>query len=196
MGQIAPELERASERGLRRLSAGLALAGGAVLAAMAVITSLSVAGRALSGLGLGPVRGDFELVEMGCAVAVFAFLPWCQVTRAHVRVDIFAARLPDRAQAGLGLLGEVALAVCAGVIAWRLWLGTGERIPYGGERLRAALAMGPKPFFPETTYDLQVPVWIPFTLAFIGAALFFLTCLHGVWRALNRSLAGPRPSRA
>ncbi|NAZ18074.1 hypothetical protein GT020_18790, partial [Glutamicibacter soli] len=76
-----------------------ALAGGAVLLALIAMTCLSVIGRAgltLSALfdlpgvlgRLRPVRGDYELIEMGSAIAVFAFLPWCHLTRAHARVDL------------------------------------------------------------------------------------------------------------
>ena len=59
--------------GLARLMAWF---GAAVLTALAALTVASIAGRALSGFGLGPVPGDFELVEAGTALAVFAFLPW------------------------------------------------------------------------------------------------------------------------
>jgi hypothetical protein len=57
-------------------------------------------------------------------------------------------------------------------------------------RCAAALGMGSRPFFPETTYELEIPVWIPYGLAWIGAALFFVTALYTVWRSLNWVLQG------
>jgi len=194
MAQIAPNLERATGVMLGRVCAAVALAGGMVLSVMALITVASVIGRALTGLGLGPVRGDFELVEMGCAIAVFAFLPWCQIRRGHVSVDVLSEKLPPRGHAALGVVGNVALAVCAGVVAWRLWLGSAEKIPFGSQQVRSALGMGPQPFFPETTYELQVPVWIPLMLSLAGAALFFVVCLYSVWRSANWALAGEEPA--
>lgn len=196
MRAVAPRIEKRVGAVLAALCRGTALFGGCVLVAMAAVTAASVTGRALSGLGLSPVRGDFELVEIGCAVAVFAFLPLCQLNRGHVTVDILAERLPPRGHAALGVVGDAALALCSGVILWRLWLAFAERFPHGGPGLRAALGMGPPPFFPETTYELQLPVWIPYGLCLTGAALFFATCLYTVWRSLNWTLQGrePRPS--
>ena len=40
----------------------MAWLGGLVLMALTLLSVLSIAGRALSGLGLGPVPGDYELV--------------------------------------------------------------------------------------------------------------------------------------
>ncbi len=195
MEPIAPHTEARIGRALRRTCAVVALAGGLVLIAMAAVTVASVAGRAMIPFGLAPVRGDFELVEMGCAVAVFAFLPWCQITRAHVTVDVVAARLPPKGHAILGLVGNAALALCAFVVAWRLALGAAEKVPYGSAPLREALGVGPPPFFPETTYELQVPVWIPFAFATLGAVLFLVTALYTVWRSLNWTLAGREPDQ-
>lgn len=163
---------------LEAAARGLATLGGLVLLAMAAVTVLSIAGRALP--GFAPVRGDFELVEMGCAVAVFLFLPWAQLTGSHLGVHFVAERLPTRARAVLEWLGSVALALVACVILWRLWLGLGERFPFGGVGLREAIGFGPPPFFAETTYELQIPLWIPYALCTLGAALFAAGALRGV----------------
>ncbi|HGG05343.1 MAG TPA: TRAP transporter small permease, partial [Aliiroseovarius sp.] len=164
--------------------------GGTVLAGIALMTVVSIIGRALIPFGLKPIKGDFELVEAGCAIAIFAFLPWCQIRRGHVTVDIFIQNLPSRVQAFLGLVGDTLLMVASYVILWRLWLGFGEKFPYGGDGFRQALGMGSKPFFVETTYELELPIWIPYAAALVGAALFFIVALYSVWRALNWVLDG------
>ena len=69
-----------------------ALAGGVVLCAVVAINSASVVGTVF---GL-PVPGDFELTEMGVAIAAFAFLPYCQLARSNVTADIFTSRLSAR----------------------------------------------------------------------------------------------------
>ncbi|QDY69008.1 TRAP transporter small permease [Qingshengfaniella alkalisoli] len=168
------------EATIRWFARTLAIAAGFILLAMSAITIASVSGRALAGLGIRPIRGDFELIEMGCAIVVFSVLPWCQVMRGHVTVDALAERLPARIGRGLTIIGNVALSLCSGVILWRLWLGFGERFPFGSDILRAVLSLGDKPFYVETSYELLIPVWIPYVLCLPGAVLFFVTCLWSV----------------
>ena len=87
----------------------LALGGGALMLATALMVTLSVTGRRL---GLGPVPGDFELVQMACGVAVLWFLPYATLARAHIVVETLTERLPRRARTLLdagGLLGFAAL---------------------------------------------------------------------------------------
>jgi TRAP-type C4-dicarboxylate transport system permease small subunit len=191
MAGLAPRAEAAVGRGIERLALLLAYAGGMILSLIAVMVCVSIVGRQLDGwLFFGPIRGDYELVEAGTAIAVFAFLPWCQLKRGHVAVDIVTQALPARLKAVTGLVGDLLLAVVAFVIAWRLWLGFGEKFPYGSDAVRQALGMGFRPFFPETTYELQIPVWIPYGLSWLGAAAFFLTALYTVWRSANWVLDG------
>ncbi|PIE16720.1 MAG: hypothetical protein CSA68_01360 [Rhodobacterales bacterium] len=175
---------------LETLARALAYGGGALLVGMALVTVLSVLGRRLVGLGLGPIPGDFELVELGCAIAVFAFLPLAQLKRSHVTVDVFLTRLPPRLFVLLGLLGDALMTLASAVILWRFWLGFGEKFPYFSEPLRQSLSMGPKPFFPETTYELEIPIWIPYGLALIGALFFAVISAYTVWRSLNWLLQG------
>ncbi len=177
-------------RFLENIARRWAYVGGAILVAMALVTVFSVIGRALLSIGLGPIRGDFEMVEMGSAIAVFAFLPWCQLKRGHVTVDLVVERLGRRMKTFFGFLGDIALAVISGLILWRLYLGFGEKFPYGSPGFRDALAMGSKPFFPETSYELELPVWIPFGLSTIGAALFFIVSVYTVWRSFHWLLDG------
>ncbi|MEM9583173.1 MAG: TRAP transporter small permease [Pseudomonadota bacterium] len=185
---IAKTAELRVGRVLERLARVAAYAGGLVLVGMALITVTSIIGRALLSWGLRPIQGDFELVEMGAAIAVFAFLPWCQLQRGHVSVSLVVNRFGGRLRALFEMLGDVAVSIVAGLIMWRLYLGFAEKFPYGGPALRDALSMGSKPFFPETSFELQLPVWIPYGLALIGAVLFFVVSLYTVWRALNQML--------
>ena len=187
---LAAEFETRVGRVLEAVCRLLAIVGGLVLVGAALVTVASIIGRFFLFAGLGPVRGDFELVETACAIAIFAFLPWCQLNRGHVTVDVVVDRMPARAKAVFGLIGDLAVAVVSGLIFWRLYLGFAEKFPYGSETFRTALGMGVKPYYPETTYELQLPVWIPFGLSTIGAALFFVVSLYTVWRALNWVLTG------
>lgn len=184
----APRAERAVGRAISAAARVAAYAGGVMLSGLALMTVVSIIGRRFS--GLGPIPGDYELVANGVALSVFAFLPWCQLTRGHVTVDLLIDLLPARARAAFGLLADALVALVAVVILIQLWRGFGEKFPYGSEGVRAALGMGTKPFFPETTYELEIPVWIPYGVAVLLAALFAATALYTVWRALNWTLSG------
>ncbi len=170
---IAPVAEAATGAFLETLARWLALCGGVVLAAMALMTVASILGRALIWAGLGPVPGDFELVQTGCAIAVFSFLPWCQIKRGHVSVDILVNQFRPRAQAIFALLGDVALTVAAILIAWRLYDGMRDKLAYG-----------------EETFILAMPVWYGYALSLVGAVLFAIVALYTVWRGVNETISG------
>ena len=187
---LAPKAEARVGAAMEALAKALAWAGGIILVGIAVMTVVSIIGRALVPIGLSPIKGDFELVEAGCAIAIFAFLPWCQLRRGHVTVDIFVARLSLRVQAIIGFIGDLLITLAAAVIFWRIWLGLGEKFPYGSDTLRAALGLGSKPFFAETTYELELPIWIPYAAATFGAAVFLLVSAYTAWRSLNWALDG------
>lgn len=187
---LAPRAERAVGRAVHALARLSAYGGGLLLSALALMTVASIVGRRLTGLGLGPVPGDYELVANGVALAVFAFLPWCQLTRGHVAVDLLVDAFPPRLKAAFGLLADALVTLAAVVILAQLWRGFGEKFPYGSDGLRAALGMGARPFFPETTYELEIPVWIPYAAAVALAALFALASLYTVWRSLNWAIEG------
>ena len=187
---IARQTEQNFGKGLLYICRLLVWFGGAILCAIALLTFVSVLGRAFTGFGLGPITGDFELVEAGTAVAVFAFLPWCQLNRGHVSVDLFTRWLPARVQIFLMLLGNIAIAFLAIIIAWRLWMGMGERVTWFSQALRDTLGFGYKPFSVETTYILGMPVWYGYALCFIGAALFAIVSVYCVWRDINDLMEG------
>ena len=185
--RLAAAAEARVGRMLERIARALAYFGGVVLVSFAIMTVLSTIGRAFVGLqiGLGPVPGDFELVEAGTAVAVFCFLPWCQLNQGHVTVDIVADRLPARVNCMLILIGNALVLAVAFVIAWRLWMGFGEQVTWFSQPARDMLGFGYKPFTYNSTYILGMPLWYSYSLSFAGAAFFALTSAFTVWRALN-----------
>jgi len=76
----------------------LAVLGGVIALAVAVVVALSVLSRWLFS---SPIPGDFELAQIGTASAVFAFLPYCQLVRGNIVVDTFTSRLPKRTLRGI-----------------------------------------------------------------------------------------------
>lgn len=143
------------------LARALAVLGGLVLVAITALTVASILGRSLISFGLGPVPGDYELVEAGTGFAVFAFLPWCQLNRAHATVDVFTRFLPDGANRVIDLVSELLMTAVTVLIAWRLWVGMMDKMGYG-----------------ETTFILQFPLWWCFALGMAGAAVAVLVSLY------------------
>jgi len=152
-----------------------ALCGGAVLLAVVGANVLEVASGALQPLTGYRFTGAVELTELGAAVAVFAFLPWCQLHDAHVTADIFTARAGPRAVAVMRLAASlVALAVFA-VLLWRMTGGLADQRGYG---YRTAI--------------LSLPVWWAYVPALVSLAL---TLAAAVVRIIEtgRDVAAGRP---
>lgn len=93
-----------SDAQFRRLSEGLALGGGFIVLAVAGLIGISVLGRWLFDL---PIPGDFDLAQMGTAIAVFAFLPVCQLRGGNITVDFFTAKASLKWRQGLDNLSRV-----------------------------------------------------------------------------------------
>lgn len=108
------------ERLTRTVILGWALLGGALLVGIVLLTAYSAAANLLV---RQPVPGDFELVEMGVAIAVSCFLPYCQLTYANVTVDIFTTRAGPRMQAAMSLVASLVAFFFAALLFWRMWEG-------------------------------------------------------------------------
>ncbi len=148
-----------------RLSSAIAVLGGLLLLAMASLVVASVLGRWLSGTfvgaampWLGPINGDFELVSMGAAIAVFAFLPYCQARRGNIVVDTFTGWLPPRATRLLDAFWDLVYVGMMGLLTACLVVGTLEHYRSG-----------------QTTMLLQLIAWP--AIAISTALLFLLTCV-------------------
>lgn len=183
-------------RMMMALCRAMAILGGLVLVALILMVCVSISGRALNGLlhsmgdvtlarwfldlGIGPVTGDFELVEAGMAFAIFAFLPLCQITGSHASVDIFTAKLPPRVLLVLRAVIEVLFAAVLIVIAVQLYEGTQSKIRSG-----------------QTTFLLQFPIWWAYAASLVAAVLAAVVgCYVAVlraWAAVTGRTTLPEP---
>jgi len=164
----------------------MAIFSGIVLSLLILLTCVSVLGRGLNtlghsdllenwmpavanwliGTGVGPVSGDFELVQAGIAFTIFGFLPICQFRGGHATVGIFTDRLPLRSQTWLIAFWEVVLAAVILVIAWRLYAGFLVKLDNG-----------------QTSFLLQFPVWWAVGASLIAA---IVAALVGIYCAFGR----------
>ncbi|MGH6945793.1 MAG: TRAP transporter small permease [Kiloniellales bacterium] len=136
----------------------LSIAGGLLMVAISIMVVASVLGRWLF---LTPIPGDFEMVAMGTAIAVFLFLPYCHLVRGNVIVDLFLSGAPRRVQVFFDIVGALVLGTIAGALAWRMVLGGFDMHHYH-----------------ETTLILGIPVWPVFPVAVFSLALLSLSCLY------------------
>lgn len=161
---------------LTAVSRWLALLGGVLLLAVVAIVVLSVTGRNLVWIGLAPIPGDFELVQLSTALAIFCFLPWCQIQRAHVSVDILAPVLGKRLDAALSVLFNAMMTAATAFIAWRLSAGMGDYMLYG-----------------ETTFILRLPVWWGYAVCVPVAWFGALVAAWTVVRSVVETTSAERP---
>jgi TRAP-type C4-dicarboxylate transport system permease small subunit len=163
-----PAPSPAHDHGAARIARILALAGGFIVIGLALLVTTSILMRWLGGAG---IDGDFEMVQMGLALAIFAFLPLCQAHRGNVMVDSFTTRLPKGAQAALDVLWDLVFAAFAGFIAWRLTVGAMEA-------------------FSSRTTSMVLALPIHYAIgacAGMAAFLALICCLTAVRRARVRS---------
>jgi TRAP-type C4-dicarboxylate transport system permease small subunit len=148
---------------LGQLSVRLAYAGGGVVAAIGIMSAVSIIGRSAIG---SPITGDFELVEIGTAVAGSLFLPYCQATSGHIVVDFFTLTASDRTKDWLDRFGCLLMAVMFIAVGWRAIIG-GLDVRQSG----------------ETSMLLGFPIWIGYLGMAPGvfvAALVALMQVFGV----------------
>jgi len=150
MGAGAPLATDPAGRVLEIAARAAAVFGGLVLTFAMLVTVVSVIGRTLLPLGgfvpglgwLGPVPGDYEIVEIGAAVAVAAFLPICQLRGGHVIVDLFFSGAGPRALAFFSLIGNLLFAVVGAIITWRLYLGALSKFQYQESSMILGIGIG------------------------------------------------------
>ncbi|MFN4278272.1 MAG: TRAP transporter small permease [Ferrovibrio sp.] len=155
-----------------RLCIFLAVLGGFILMAAATVTVVSVLGRYFFN---APIPGDVEIVALLMAASIALFLPYCQLHKGNVIVDVFTEAAPPRIRLGLDVLASLLVAVVAAVLAWRLGIG--------GMELRVAN---------DESMVLRLPTWIGFIIVVPSFALLALASLVAAWR----DCFGGRPAQA
>ena len=142
---------------LNRAGVLLAYGGGLVVAGVGVMSAVSIIGRAAL---RRPITGDFELVEIGIAVAGALFLPYCQATGGHIAVDFFTLRASERMRARLDRFGALLMAAMFLIVAWRAGVGTLDLYRSG-----------------ESSMLMRFPVWLGYALTIPGLVVAGLVAL-------------------
>lgn len=141
----------------QRLSRWLAwVAGAVILFGCAVPITIDVAMRYFFNQS---AVDSFEISSYGLAICIGLGMAFTVTTKAHIRVDFLAARLPFPLRAACDLLAAFALALVAAALAWFAW-----------GALEQSWSMGAR-----SMSQMRVPLVLPQGLWWIG--LFWFACM-------------------
>lgn len=156
-----------------RIANILVFFSGFLLSIAVMLTCLSIFGRGFTSWGLSAIPGDYELVEMLCGLSVFAFMPYCQLHKGHISVDIVMQRFGDNAMRLSQLLGNFVMSCLVFILFYCQLQGTLSKFEYN-----------------ETSFILEIPIWYPYSIALVFLFIFFLTAIFTVFRNVIELIYG------
>ena len=128
----------------RRADAVLGIAASVLLFCLMALTFADVVARYLLNR---PIRGAFEITELGLLVLIFAGLPLVSHADEHVTTDFIDRMLSERIAA---LWVRVMHAVCAAImffLTWQVWIKAGRISGYGDTTDVLRILVGPFIYF-------------------------------------------------
>ena len=128
----------------RRADAVLGVAASILLFCLMTLTFVDVVARYLLN---APIRGAFEITELGLLVLIFAGLPLVSHADEHVTMDFIDRLLP----AWLAAVWVRAMhAICAAImffLAWQVWIKATRISSYGDTTDVLRITIGPFVYF-------------------------------------------------
>ena len=155
---------------LRMIIEYWALLGGLLLIAVVCTTAWSLIRDIIWNT---PVPGENEIVQVGIAVAVFAFLPYCQLTNANISADIFTSKMGPRAIAVLTLIGALVALLFSLLLVYTKWN-----------------ALQDYREFVETTAIMQFPIWMAFVPILASLALLVMAAAISIYESFDDMRTG------
>ncbi len=131
-----------------------ALGGGILTLLLALMTAASAVSNILTGR---PFAADHELVKHVIAIAIFMFLPYCQLTGSNVTVDIFTENMSERGKQAMAAFSSLFAIAFSVLLLVQMTSGFQSYMRY-----------------PEVTPVLKLPLWTAFPP--ILFSLFLLLC--------------------
>jgi TRAP-type C4-dicarboxylate transport system permease small subunit len=154
-----------------------ALAGGALISFLVVLTAASAI---LNLVAHRPIPGDYELAKHLVAIAIFTFLPYCQLIGANVTVDIFTDGMRHRAKSAMLVFSSVIAALFSLLLLRQMSYGFVDYVRY-----------------PETTATLGIPLWTAFPPMLFSLLLLLIaaliTSVEGIRGMRGEALPPARP---
>jgi len=128
-----------------------ALLGGAILLIIILVTVTNAGAFALDklarlvGESVRGLPGYEDFIRLVISGAALMFLPYCQLQRGHVSVDLFVERLPRRARKALAAVSLIGLAALALFLAY--WMALGMIETRADEAVSRVLGWPEWPFY-------------------------------------------------
>ena len=144
-----------------------AILGGAILLSIVAVTVINVGAFALdrlarlAGESVSALPGYEDYVRLAVGAAVPMLLPWCQVQRGHLAVDLFLSRAPDAFKRAIDRLSLLLMAALSLFLAYWMTLGLLETRDDGA--LSRVLGWQEWPFY--ITGILSLSLWSVVALA-------------------------------
>jgi TRAP-type C4-dicarboxylate transport system permease small subunit len=154
-----------------------ALVGGVIVGGLVILTAVSATTNLFFHK---PSPGDYELAKHLSAIAIFTFLPYCQLVGANVTVDIFTEGMGHRAKSAMAAFSSLIAALFALLLLRQMSYGFADYIRY-----------------PETTATLGLPLWTAFPPMLFSLLLLFVAALitgvEGLRGMRGAALLPPKP---
>ena len=106
---------------------------------------------------------------MGCAIAIFSFLPFCHLKNGNVIVDFFSAKFPLYIQQLLDISSNFIFFLVSSFFTYRMIYGLIDMIKYK-----------------EQTMLLKLPVWVAFFPGIFSFFLLALVCFHILLKLITK----------
>ncbi|MDQ0338801.1 TRAP-type C4-dicarboxylate transport system permease small subunit [Caldalkalibacillus uzonensis] len=107
-----------------------------------------------------PIRGTFELAEIGLGLLIFFSLSYTHLCREHISIDFIVKKFPKRIQLVIDVVVGLIIFILQLLIAWKM-------IQYGSRVMASN----------QVTADLGLPLYPFVYLAAVGTLLFALVAL-------------------
>ncbi|NGO55004.1 TRAP transporter small permease [Mesorhizobium camelthorni] len=131
--------------------------GGLITLVLSIMTALSAISNILFD---APFAADYELVKHFVAIAIFMFLPYCQLTGSNVTVDIFTEGMGERGKAAMAAFSSLFALTFSLLLLVQMYGGLLSYIRYR-----------------ETTPVLGLPLWTAFPPILVSLALLVLASI-------------------
>jgi len=154
------------------------LVDGAAAVFLAVITLLTFAAVVMRYLLQMPFPGSFDVSRLLLGVAIFWGIAAAAYRKDHIQVDLFWQILPPAGRRILDIFSDIVFAIFIGAMAWMLF--------WQVDRVRISR---------QTTFELAIPIWPFYGIAWLGIALCFLVLIARILRGFTTPVSDPAGSQ-
>lgn len=158
-----------------------AILGGIVLMGAVSVTLINVAGFTANVLArpfggyISGLSGFEDMVTLWVGVVALSFMPYCQLKRGHISVDIFMKSAPGNLQNAMHVISNILMAAIAVFLGVMLYFGMNEARSDG-----------------TVTAVLGWDVWVFMAPGIISCGLWAIAAIMTMRQPIDAKLAGAK----